>query len=659
VPELPVLNGKAAIGGAAGGHWTAADGRSGRRQRHFVLQSAAEDNPCVPKGDSHSDDAMASRKKRPRGGREAEAKPLEEQETAASLRARLLHRIDGTPSFWADIEARLGTTGVDAGLCALGREVADVIRTVGESAEAERQHLQSLRTTLHIAVDARVNELLENITTAESAKIAALERELERLDAALERTRREHAAAREALKRKSDDEIAALSAALTVSLDGIDALLATLPHGPVEPSLLRLELDEGALLSSIRTAGTVLAPRGVHAVDVVVRGLPTHVRPGRPLQFELALCDDYPCRAPAELEAAAASLAFHARVVVSLEAGAESQPMQATLVPAVGVVAVSVAIPESAGRGAEVVVSSVTVAGQPVSGGQLLQLRLQFMKGIHAPLLIKGAANEYACAPVITRDGTLNAPLYESADVMTFSANGTPLPVLPFADFGLSTETLFAAFVEATGTLLLADYNADSSKLVAVDAASRAVRWSAALGGNCFGIAVLPAQEVVVVSDYTNDKLHVHRLSDGVRVASAEAARAAFVSADPASRTVYVSTGSFTSCEVSAFRWDGAALVAEGVLEAAGTATTNRPLAVMPPTPGRHTSYLVVGTFDEPTLLVLSLPDRRLVHKHTLEGTAVMGLAADPSGTAIAVCDAASEAIHVLPWLLPGMLPLQ
>jgi hypothetical protein len=104
---------------------------------------------------------------------------------------------------------------------------------------------------------------------------------------------------------------------------------------------------------------------------------------------------------------------------------------------------------------------------------------------------------------------------------------------------------------------------------------------------------------------------------------------------------------------VSAFRWDGAALVAEGDVRAAGTADNWRSLAVMPPTPGRQTSYLIVGTLGKPKLLVLSLPDRRLVHTHTLEGMQVMCLAADPSGTALAVCDAASKAIHVLPWPLP------
>jgi hypothetical protein len=383
------------------------------------------------------------------------------------------------------------------------------------------------------------------------------------------------------------------------------------------------------------------------------------VRPGRPLQFELALCDDYPCRAPAELEAAAASLAFHARVAVSLETGTESQQLQATLVPAVGVAAVSVAIPESADRGAEVVIGSVTVAGQPVTGGHALPVRLRVIRGMHAPLMIPGAANDRVSAPVISRDGVLYVPLDTSAAVLVFDADGTPLSPLPLATMGLSTHTVASAFVEATGTLLLADVNGASSKLVAVDATSRAVRWSAALGDGCFGIAVLPAQDVVVVSDPDYNKLHVHRLSDGVRVASAKAKQAAYVAADPASGFVYVSTGAHPSCGVSAFRWDGAALVAEGVVESAGTADNLRPLAVMPPTPGRHTSYLVVGTFGESTLLVLSLSNRRLVHTHTLEGIEVLGLAADPSGIALAVYDAASETIHVLPWPLPGMPPLQ
>jgi hypothetical protein len=147
----------------------------------------------------------------------------------------------------------------------------------------------------------------------------------------------------------------------------------------------------------------------------------------------------------------------------------------------------------------------------------------------------------------------------------------------------------------------------------------------------------------------------VHQVADGALVAATHTEVPTFIAFDPATSTSYVSTGK----QVTAFRWNGSALVSEGVVHAAGSTCDWRPLAVVPPAPGKRTSYLVVGTYTTPTLHVLSLPDRRLVHTHTLEGMIVMGLAADPSGTALAVCDSASEAIHVLPWPLPGMPPLQ
>jgi hypothetical protein len=248
-------------------------------------------------------------------------------------------------------------------------------------------------------------------------------------------------------------------------------------------------------------------------------------------------------------------------VGVSLKTYLESQPLHATPVPASGVVVVSVAIPESAGRGAEAVVSSVTVAGQHVTGGQALPARLQVIRGMYTPLRIKDAAKTTMSTPAITLGGTLDAPREGSPDVVLVAADGTRLPSLPIEAFGLSSLTRSAAFIDATSTLLLAD---DSSKLVAVDAASRAVRWSAALGGRCYGIAVLPAQGVVVVSDYLNSKLHVHRLSDGVRAASAKAKEAMYFAADPASGTLYSSTGAFPPCEVSALPPTGPHAHAEG-----------------------------------------------------------------------------------------------
>ena len=148
----------------------------------------------------------------------------------------------------------------------------------------------------------------------------------------------------------------------------------------------------------------------------------------------------------------------------------------------------------------------------------------------------------------------------------------------------------------------------------------------------------------------------MHQLTDGALVATTRADLPTYIACGSSrATTLFVSTAT----RVSSFRWNGSALVSEGVVEAAGNTDDGRPLAVVPAAPGQRTSYLVVGTYRDPTLLVLSLPDRRLVHTHTLEGMEMKGLATDPSGTALAVCDHTSKAIHVLPWPLPGMPPLQ
>lgn len=83
-----------------------------------------------------------------------------------------------------------------------------------------------------------------------------------------------------------------------------------------------------------------------------------------------------------------------------------------------------------------------------------------------------------------------------------------------------------------------------------------------------------------------------------------------------------------------------------------------RPLAVVPPLPGKGVSHLVVVGAVPKELLVLSLPGLTLIHSHILEGMKVKGLAADPWGGALVVCDAASQAVHVLAWPLPGMPPI-
>lgn len=598
----------------------------------------------------------------------------------SACRQSLLRRLDTTPSCWnhddIDVLACVGEihVGADACICALVCAVELVLATVKDSAEAERQRLELLRAMLHATMDKRIDDLLAMITRAESTKVNALELQLVRLDDALGHTRRELADVRHDLVGESDDELTvAHLAELASRLDSIDATLSTLPRGPVEPSLLRLEFDAASLISAIRTAGTVLAPCSVAADFVFLQGLPASARPGLPLQFELALSDDYPCRAPAELEAAATSIALLAHVSVSLASGValpvhqpEQVQLRATLVPpapnsASSNVVVTVDIPGTAVRGNEVVIRRVTMAGQPVFAAGLAQPALvPVTTGMLALLrLLDGVVGTdiSLLTPTISPDGTLYNPRLKRLDVPAYAWDGAPLAPLLLAPLGLSNYTTTAAFGGDANTLLLGECHlVPSSKMVSVNAATGVVRWSATVGDMCGGIGVLPAAGVAIISDNTNSALHVHRLSDGVRIASAYAVSPYCVAANPATNTAYVSTGR----TVSAFRWDGHALVAEGIVEAAGSTKKLRPLVVVPPAPGHWPggarSFLVVGSgVGGSVLRILSLPDRRLVHTHTLGGMQIVGLAADPSGNAIAVCDAAVAGVYVLPWPLVGM----
>jgi hypothetical protein len=576
------------------------------------------------------------------------------------LRKGVVDLLSELPSQWTKAALAYGVTlNLDAVLCASGKHIATSIRTVTEAAEASRQKLQSIQRMHHTSSGYRIDELLAALSAAESVKIAALECELEKLDGVLERTRREHKAARTAVATLDDAAFTAAHIDITTNLEALNLMVATLSVGPVEPTVLRVDISIDALTSDISTIGTVIAPRGVLARHVEVRGLPKHARPGRLLQFDLALSADYPCTAPAELEAAAASLVPHVHVDVSLVCGEVSPPLLATLASAAGgrSVSVSVLVPLNAGTDSKVVIRGISFACQPVTHGQSLPARVAVVTGMLAPLRLEEAAEDMMSTPVISCSGMLYAPRYGSPDVLVFSADGTPLTCLSLASLGLSINTSTVALHEESSTLLLADISGKASKLVAVDAVSRAVRWSAGLSGGSYGIAVLPAQGLVATCSYHENELRFHRLADGVLVASSYEHQPSIAATDNVTSTLYVSVGR----TVASYRWnlDGGALVPEGVVEAAGKTKNMRPLAVVAPAPGLLSSYLVVGTFDTPTLLVLSLPDRRLIHTHTITGINVMGLAADPSGTALAVCDRASKTIHVLPWPLPGMPPLQ
>jgi len=104
-----------------------------------------------------------------------------------------------------------------------------------------------------------------------------------------------------------------------------------LPRGPVEPTTLALSWNisnisgddsddsgHGLGWGNGSRVGFLLAPCGVRAGNVLVRGVPGFVQLGRPLQFDLTLSHNYPCHKPAERNVAAATIVFHARIDMCL-----------------------------------------------------------------------------------------------------------------------------------------------------------------------------------------------------------------------------------------------------------------------------------------------------------------------------------------------------
>jgi hypothetical protein len=581
----------------------------------------------------------------------------------ASLRQHILDRIDYLNPALISAAARYHVSpSSEAVLGAICTDIAASLTAVSISAESGRQQLQTLRIATHTAIDSRIDALLEAFENDALCKVSALERELLTMHTALEDTLVLHTAARDSATTADDTIFAAAYNEFVVRLSALDSTVMTLPVAPIEPALLRIDFDMGVMLDSIHTAGTKVAPRGVSAQrgDVEVRGLPTApVRPGIML-FELALGESYPSRGAAELEAAAASLAVHAQVDISLvSSDGAVQPLEATLssIPGARGVSVCVSIPSSTVAGSHVVINRVAVAGQPVRSAHW-PVSISVNTSMHAPLRLVGAqVNSGFVTPVIDSVGTLYLPA--GGDIRMYSSDGTPhLPPLSSASVGLSIRTRASAYHEFSHTLLLADDSTfGSSRLVAVDMPSRGVRWSAELTSSADGIAILPGplHGVVFVCSYTSSCVLACRLSDGVGVARVDLLHCAYLATDPLQATVFASKVAESGNPVVAFRWDGITLASDGHVDGAGQAVDYRPLTVMPPARGRSTSYLIVGHSTHPTLHVFSLPDRRLVHTHTLTGMYIRGLAADPSGTALAVCDYASKAVHVIPWPLPGM----
>lgn len=558
----------------------------------------------------------------------------------------------------------MGASGADAFLCHLSRSITAALECLAASATAARTKLETMREASRVEDHALCDELEARFSAAESTKVVALERELCAVDGVLESMRAERCAVGEAATSLSDADLVAQHSELMARLDAVDTLLLALPTSVVEPPHLDLVIDEPSMRAGVAIMGRIIAPRAITAADLTLGSAPPFARADSTLQLSLhfqtaSLSSQY----TGELEVSLGAAAAATHVAAWLEApGAAVIPLRtAVSVDSPGRrVAIAVVIPNAIAAESWVRVGSVTISGQPVSSGAL---SIPLRRDMRTPLRLHWISQFDSPSSVcISTAGQLFIPQSGSSGVLAFDADGAPLPDLPVAGIRLSRETCWTAFAGgAQPSLLLADAIGASSRLVAIDPTSRAVRWATVPGvfrgfRGCEGLAALPDSGTVAVA--STKALFAHRLSDGERVGSLSVPRlhgtlAADSTAGAIFGNVAADGGKFA---IGRFSWaPGSGLRAEGIVAVAGVGKFLRPLTVVPPSPGKRASHLVIGATNKPELLVLVLPGLTLTHVHVLDGMRVLGLASDPWGGTLAVCDGPSKAVHILAWPLRGM----
>ena len=575
---------------------------------------------------------------------------------------------------------------LEASLVALGRNVIaalDLLRQNGARAEGA---LAELRAALHAKavdptvvgegamgagigdilraeIDAHCDSVATRVYSTVARKVGALERELVRIDGVLDEWRAIKSSV-DSFRDDADDAIPVeLHTTLSRRLDGFCIAVLEVPTVVMEPPELRLDNLE-ADLGRVDDLARLFAPPAVKVADVDVLTSPWSL-PEDAANMKLYLGVQLGGRyRPDEITHVLEWLAAATRVDAFLRIfGGAPVPLHVGLscdAEAISVL-VHLEVPPHAGRALEVVVKGISVAGQKVGGFP----RTTLLRGIEC--------NREACpaakfmvprSPCVTLCGDLIAPSWSAdAETLRFSSYGHQLP--PEVAFPPNMQWAACAGGDHTTIVLAAerqfaiyalepDYAADNWR----------VRWSQSSHPECcHGVAALPRQGllVAVCADVRESMLNVYHLADGRvhRKLSAGARLQPYMAADALSGSVFgnvlVDTAS-GYCGLQVRQW---AVSAESgtsgvVVAAAGiNSCPYRPLTVMPPAPGKRVAHLVAGTFVNGELLVIALPELRLVHRHRLSKMRVTGLAADPWGRALVVCD--GNAIRVLPWPLRGM----
>ena len=587
--------------------------------------------------------------------------PAHSRDALASRIAQIENDVAGP--FYGD---DLGVSITKSFLRHLGVSITNALGSVPIFAESSRVKLRDLRSSLHAAVDERFDELEASLDAAEAAKILRFERDLIEVDSAFGNMQSTIDVVNEALATLSESDLDVQHTVLSGRLDELDTQLRSLLATHVElPQVGISFVDLSGQLARIAGLGRVISPKAITATDLTLEGVPHAVRPGNTLSMRLSLSARLSDQSTDELDVSLSILVGETAVVACLEwPGAESQPMQAELLPdpAGRCIRISFLVPDVGHPAASLRVLGISVAGKAVAEGMVT---VPLRRGMWAPLSLKISNGFSASTLCISPEGRLFAPCGPTLQI--WDGEGVSQQGVPVGALGLSENSRHAAYAYGdTPSLLLADDDRRScysgerkgSRVVSVDPFTYSVRWASPPGElpSCDGIATLSLQGIVVI--ISGEELLVRRLTDGVRVGSlAVPGLRGPVAADNVTGLIFATVIDSQKSAVHAWSWsESSGIVAEGFVDAIGDVVLMY-LAVVPPTHGKPASYLVAGGWTERLLRVVSLPDFSLVRTHWLENLEVHALAADPSGDALIVYDEYRRVIRALVWPLPDDLP--
>ena len=549
----------------------------------------------------------------------------------------------------------------DATICDLGRSISRALESVTAAAESARAKIEEMRRAIHAAVDARFDELAANLSSVEREKTVALERELISVDACLERARLERASVQDVVASPSG---VGVTSELISRLDTLDRELHALPTSPIEPDYISFaSSDVAAMLSAISKLCAIHAPRRVDARDVFVRGIPKYATCGRTVEVTFEFADNYPLAyggPPEATEAAVASLASGLQVTAVVTApatgwasrAAHSAQVTITQEPASECVSATTYVP--ANSALSKVELTARVRGEDVLG---FPTSLTVVNDL-APQRIDDAAVEgYFISPSVSAVGEIYVPNGVSGKVLVL-ASSVLRRELRTEPWGLQGRPCATCFDDSSNTLFVAD---TSGIVVAVDGSTGALRWSSQQHRDrCYGLSVAHGQRVLIAVSYSKAIVSLLRLSDGAGVfhhrAASASSRLSSVQFDSATSMIYAAdeTNSLLRLDLRNSR------VLDATFDHRVPYHVSFDVVVLVPPPRRsRATFLLLAKYNADFAVVVSLPSLDIVHEHRFRGMHVVGLTADPRGTAIVVCDGASGAAHVFPWPLPGMPTLE